>query len=97
MSPEEKRQRLDRLISLQRQIMAEKQAKLVGSHLEVLIEKRNRRGAFLGRTRTDRPVVLEDGQALALGDIVEAEIVGATTATLVGQIQSKDSLCIRQN
>lgn len=97
VSPEEKRQRLDRLISLQRQIMAEKQAKLVGSHLEVLIEKRNRRGAFLGRTRTDRPVVLEDGQALALGDIVEAEIVGATTATLVGQIQSKDSLCIRQN
>ncbi len=95
--PEEKRQRLERLISLQRQIMAEKHKRLVGSHLEVLVERRNRRGALLGRTRTDKPVALEDGRALALGDIVEVEIVGATSATLVGKVLSKDSPYIRKN
>jgi tRNA-2-methylthio-N6-dimethylallyladenosine synthase len=87
--PEEKRQRLEKLISLQRQIMAKKQGKLIGSRLEVLVEKINRRGNLLGKTRTDRPVALEDGSALALGDIVEVEIVGATSATLVGKALSK--------
>ncbi len=90
VSPEEKRQRLEMLISLQRQIMEKKHRKLIGSRLEVLVEKINRRGNLLGKTRTDRPVALEDGSAPTLGDIVEVEIVRVTSATLIGKVLSKN-------
>ncbi|HID94860.1 MAG TPA: tRNA (N6-isopentenyl adenosine(37)-C2)-methylthiotransferase MiaB [Candidatus Latescibacteria bacterium] len=82
--PEEKQERLERLICLQRKISASKNQSLVGSRQEVLIEGRNRKGTTLGRTRTDKPVALQNDSELTPGDIVEVEIIGSTSATLIG-------------
>jgi tRNA-2-methylthio-N6-dimethylallyladenosine synthase len=85
--PEVKHERLCRLISLQRKISEHKNATLVGSVHKVLVEAKARRGEhqWLARTRTDKPVVIEDEAGhLQIGDLIGVEIVGNTSATLMG-------------
>ena len=89
--PEVKHERLCRLIALQREISQRKNAGLVGSVQEVLVEGKARRGEhqWLARTRTDKPVVIDDGaDHLQLGDLVKVKIVGSTSATLMGCYES---------
>ena len=55
--PEVARQRLDRLMRLQRQLSRKRNLALVGQRLRVLVEERLEDGAFVGRTAADAPEV----------------------------------------
>ena len=81
----EKRRRLDAMITLQRAISKEKNRALIGARVEILVEAPSKRGTgVLGRTRTDKPVVVNN-ENLDVGDWAMVEIVGTTGATLVGR------------
>ncbi|PIQ81654.1 MAG: 30S ribosomal protein S12 methylthiotransferase RimO [Candidatus Omnitrophica bacterium CG11_big_fil_rev_8_21_14_0_20_64_10] len=91
--------RLDRLMTLQREISRENNAAWVGRTVEVLVEEPGGEpGLFLGRTRSDAPEV--DGQVflhgprnLKPGRFVEARVTGAeeydlTAETLPASVSS---------
>ncbi|MCK5381230.1 MAG: tRNA (N6-isopentenyl adenosine(37)-C2)-methylthiotransferase MiaB, partial [Candidatus Latescibacteria bacterium] len=81
----EKLRRLDAMIALQQAISKEKNRALIGTKAEILMEAPSKCGkGVLGRTRTDKPVVVHDGN-LDVGDWAEVEIIGSTGATLVGR------------
>ncbi|MCK5119902.1 MAG: TRAM domain-containing protein, partial [Candidatus Latescibacteria bacterium] len=81
----EKLRRLDAMIALQQAISKEKNRTLIGTKAEILMEAPSKCGkGVLGRTRTDKPVVVHDGN-LDVGDWAEVEIIGSTGATLVGR------------
>jgi tRNA-2-methylthio-N6-dimethylallyladenosine synthase len=81
----EKKRRLDAMIALQRTISKEKNHALIGARAEILVEAPSKRGTgVLGRTRTDKPVVVYN-ENLAVGDWAVVEIVETTGATLVGR------------
>ncbi|MCD6333895.1 MAG: tRNA (N6-isopentenyl adenosine(37)-C2)-methylthiotransferase MiaB [Candidatus Latescibacteria bacterium] len=85
VSDAEKRRRLDAMIALQQAISKEKNRALIGTRAEILVEAPSKRGTgVLGRTRTDKPVVVYNGN-LAVGDWAVVEIIGTTGATLIGQ------------
>ncbi|MFH1008304.1 MAG: tRNA (N6-isopentenyl adenosine(37)-C2)-methylthiotransferase MiaB [Candidatus Latescibacterota bacterium] len=80
-----KLRRLDAMIALQRTITEEAHRALVGTRAEILVEAPSKRGqGVLGRTRTDKPVAVYDGD-LQVGDWAWVEIVDTTGATLVGR------------
>ncbi|HID10635.1 MAG TPA: tRNA (N6-isopentenyl adenosine(37)-C2)-methylthiotransferase MiaB [Candidatus Latescibacteria bacterium] len=80
---EEKLRRLDEVIRLQREITWRVNERLVGSEVEVLIEAPAKRDGMLGRTRTDKPVVVR-GEGLKVGDFVKVRVTGTTGPTLLG-------------
>ncbi len=82
---EEKLRRLDEVIRLQREITRRVNEKLVGSEVEVLVEAPARRDGMLGRTRTDKPVVVR-GEGLKVGDFVRVKVTGTTGPTLLGEV-----------
>jgi tRNA-2-methylthio-N6-dimethylallyladenosine synthase len=90
VAPKEKHARLCRLISTQRSISQGKNAKLVGTAQEVMVEGKARRSErqLLARTRTNKPVVIGNGaEHVRIGDMVKATIIDSTSATLIGEIQ----------
>lgn len=77
-------ERLERLIGVVRDIVRRKNANLVGTTHEVLVEKAARRGGFLqSRTRTNK-VVLLDGPAYWIGSYLNVRLTGTTGATFTG-------------
>ena len=82
---EEKLRRLDEVIRLQREITRRVNERLVGSEVEVLVEAPARRDGMLGRTRTDKPVVVK-GEGLKVGDFVKVRVTGTTGPTLLGEV-----------
>ena len=77
-------ERLERLITLARRIAAEKNLAAVGQTVEVLLEKRARRGALLqGRTDTNK-VVLIPGPEEWIGRYLKVALTGTTGATFTG-------------
>ena len=86
VSDAEKQRRLQAMIALQRTITGERNRALIGTKVEILVEAPSKRGeGVLGRTRTDKPVVVYDGK-LEVGGWAMVEIVGSTGATLVGRV-----------
>ena len=86
VSDAEKRRRLKAMIALQRTITGERNRALIGRKVEILVEAPSKRGeGVLGRTRTDKPVVVYDGK-LEVGDWAMVEIVETTGATLMGRV-----------
>ena len=83
VSPELRRERVERLIELtQRQALAARRA-LVGRRVEVLVEGASRDGlGWRGRTRQNVTVNLSG--AVKAGAIVTVEVTAATSATLRG-------------
>ncbi len=76
--------RLERLISTVRDIARSKNAALVGSTHEVLVEDQARRGDLLqSRTRTNKVVLLED-EASQIGQYLDVRLTGTTGATFTG-------------
>jgi tRNA-2-methylthio-N6-dimethylallyladenosine synthase len=77
-------ERLERLVELVQRRAAERAQRFVGREMEVLVEGASRTDAtrLRGRTRHNKAVNFE-GTAGA-GDLVEVEIVGATSQTLTG-------------
>jgi len=85
---EEKARRLETLIELQQRITKRRHLEMIGSEEEVLVEGISRRdaGQFLTRTRTDKPVVIDNPSGrLRIGDMVRVRIIGVNGNTPVGE------------
>ena len=77
-------ERLERLIATVRKVARTKNAGLVGSTHEVLVEKQARRGELLqSRTRTNK-VVLIEGPATLIGSYQHVRLSGTTGSTFTG-------------
>lgn len=85
--PEVKKARIAELINLQEEISAEKNAELVGSVCEVLIERCSSRNPhdLAGKDRGGRTVVFSGGNA-RIGDSVYVSVQHSTAHTLMGEI-----------
>lgn len=85
--PEEaKIRRLNEIIALQNEISAENNALLVGKRYTVLVENFSKRSCeqLCGRTEQNKMVVFNKGTH-HIGNFVEVEITGSSSATLLGK------------
>ncbi|MCB2153976.1 tRNA (N6-isopentenyl adenosine(37)-C2)-methylthiotransferase MiaB [bacterium] len=81
-----KKERLERLIQLQESISAEVNAAEVGRVHEVLVEGPARRyNDMMGRTRTDKTVILPGDESL-VGKLVQVRITDGHSHTLKGEL-----------
>jgi len=82
-----KKERLWKLIDLQKKISAKINKKLEGEIFEVLVDKKSKRNIenqFSGRTWTNKTVVFTGKQNL-LGQLVKVKIIKSTAWTLYGE------------
>ena len=86
--PEEvKLERLQRLTEIQNEICNEERQKLLGSTLEVLVEKFNRDGVQLkGRTRCWKKVIFSGKEAL-IGTLQKVKVHSYSHQTLIGDLE----------
>ena len=85
--PEEtKLRRLNEIIALQNELSAESNARMEGKRYTVLVENYSKRSheQLCGRTEQNKMVVFDKG-AHRIGDFVEVEITGSSSATLFGK------------
>lgn len=84
--PEEKQRRLEYLLQLQKQIVAEDNQKRVGQIVEVLVEGEAKPGSgqLLGKTRDNKAVVFP-GKPEWIGEFVWVRVESATVAGLFGE------------
>jgi len=85
--PEVKQDRLERLISLSREIAQRKNEACIGSVPEVLVDRSDAEEperALAGRTRTNKPVHF-DGPTSLLGRLAQVKITKAGPHSLVGE------------
>lgn len=83
---EAKKDRLQRLISLQESISVEKNRQEIGRVHEILVEGPARRGDdMMGRTRTDKTVVFP-GDSSLVGQVITIRITDAWAHTLKGEV-----------
>lgn len=84
--PEEvKQERLQRLLQLHEQICAEQRQTLLGSHMEVLVEKPTKDKHLKGRSRCWKSVVFV-GNASLVGSLQTVKITGFSNQTLLGEL-----------
>jgi tRNA-2-methylthio-N6-dimethylallyladenosine synthase len=81
---EEKKRRIHRVEELQRRISLDKNSRLVGRTVEVLVEG-EARGKWFGRTRTNKLVHLAHPDDLT-GQLVEVEVIQAGPWSLQGEL-----------
>ncbi|MBN1826223.1 MAG: tRNA (N6-isopentenyl adenosine(37)-C2)-methylthiotransferase MiaB [Candidatus Eisenbacteria bacterium] len=86
-----KRERVERLVEVERRISRERLEEEVGNRVEVLVERRSRKSArdAFGRTPGGSGVVFPAPEA-APGDLVRVLVERATTHTLIGKIAPAD-------
>ena len=89
--PEEiKKERLDRIMRLQQDISREHNKAFLGKTLEVLVDEKDDKGVFTGRTEFDAPSVdggvFLRGKDLKVGSFVRAKIVDTLEYDLVGEV-----------
>lgn len=87
---EVKVRRLNEIIEVQHRISQENNQKLIGRTLEVLIEGESKKSCddWTGRTDTNKVVVFPRVSG-EVGDFVQVKILSTTSATLFGEIGSK--------
>ena len=100
LSDEVKKERMDELIYVQREISSEIHRALIGKEMEVLIESVSKKSdeQFMGRTDCNKSVILpkevtfvnENGELIKkheckIGDKVKVKIVKANSATLFSE------------
>jgi tRNA-2-methylthio-N6-dimethylallyladenosine synthase len=86
ISEEVKNDRLQRLLSLHSEICAEERSEMLGSHIEVLVERRNRDEKHLkGRTRCWKNVIFTGDDSL-IGTLQTVHVKGFSHQTLIGDI-----------
>jgi tRNA-2-methylthio-N6-dimethylallyladenosine synthase len=85
---ETKRERNHRLLAAQEAVMARRQAAMVGSRVEVLVEGVSKKDAtkLTGRSRANH-IVAFPGDASLAGQTLAVEIVDSTPLTLFGKIE----------
>ncbi len=87
---EEKKRRLDAVNTLQEQIVADINARLLGRQMEILVEEKNR-GRWKGRTRTNKLVFFEDESGHDWrGQLVELEITWTGPWSLRGTLPGQE-------
>lgn len=88
--PEEvKQERLQRLLTLHEQICAEERTGMIGTEIEVLVERRNRdEKHFKGRTRCWKNAVFSGDDSL-IGTLQTLKIKGFNNQTLLGDLASE--------
>lgn len=90
--PEEvKLRRLDAIMMKQNEIALKNNRKMIGKNLEVIVERQDEEGAYIGRTRYDAPeidnsVIFQSEKTLNPGDIVGVLIEDAFDYDLVGRV-----------
>jgi tRNA-2-methylthio-N6-dimethylallyladenosine synthase len=91
--PEEvKQDRLQRLLSLHNEICAEERQGMLGSTVEVLVERKNRDEKQLkGRTRCWKNVVF-NGDDSMIGTLQQIKVTGYSHQTLIGEVAPTLSL-----
>lgn len=84
---EVKKERLYRLMEVQNKISLEKNMKLVGTNMEVLVESLSKTDSnrLTGRTRTNK-IVNFSGEESLIGKIINIKIIKAQTWNLTGEI-----------
>lgn len=90
--PEEvKQDRLQRLLQLHNEICARHRQEMIGSTVEVLVERRNRDEIHLkGRTRCWKNVMFSGGDEL-IGTLQHVKIHGYSHQTLLGELVEKNN------
>lgn len=89
---EVKQDRLQRLLNLHSEICADERQEMIGSVVEVLVERRNRDEKRLkGRTRCWKNVMFDGDDAL-IGTLQLIKVTGYTHQTLIGDLLPKLSL-----
>ncbi len=89
---EVKQDRLQRLLNLHNEICAEERQEMIGSIVEVLVERRNRDEKRLkGRTRCWKNVMFDGDDAL-IGTLQLVKVTGYSHQTLIGDLVPKLSL-----
>jgi tRNA-2-methylthio-N6-dimethylallyladenosine synthase len=84
LTQEEKKRRLHRVEELQKRIASEKNARLLGRTVEVLVEGQAK-GKWYGRTRTNKLVHLPHPDDLT-GQLIEVEITQTSPWSLQGEV-----------
>lgn len=97
VSEEEKKDRLQRVLSLQQRIALENNRKKIGSVEEILIEGNSKlkNGQMMGRTRTNR-IVNVTGAGVLIGSTILVRITGATANSLIGEQLTPARFCNSQ-
>jgi tRNA-2-methylthio-N6-dimethylallyladenosine synthase len=92
-----KKDRLQRVLSLQRKIALKKNRQKIGSVEEVLIEGNSKLkgGQMMGRTRTNR-IVNVTGSGVLIGSTILVQITGATANSLIGEVLAPARFCNSQ-
>lgn len=81
-----KLERLQRLMDLQDQIMAEERAQMLGNTYEILVERFNKDGRMLkGRTRSWHKVIFEGNENL-IGTLQQVKVHSYSHETLIGEL-----------
>jgi tRNA-2-methylthio-N6-dimethylallyladenosine synthase len=94
IAEEVKNDRLQRLLSLYEEVAAEEKKKMLGSIVEVLVERRNRDELQLkGRTRCWKKVIFAGGDSL-IGTLQQVKITGFSHQTLLGELIDSSKLAI---
>lgn len=90
---ETKHRRLNELMKLQNKISLEKNSRLVGRTVEVLVEGASKtdKNIFTGRTRTNK-LVLFPHETENIGELVNVEISQAQTWLLKGTVRKEEGL-----
>lgn len=91
--PEElKQERFDELMSVQAEISRQRNASLVGSQVEVLLDGQNEEGVWTGRTQWDAPdvdgmVIIRGAGELQPGRFITVGITGSLEYDLIGYVE----------
>lgn len=94
ISEEIKQDRLQRLLTLHNEICAEERQSLLGSTVEVLVEKRNKNETLLkGRTRCWKNVIFA-GQDHHIGTLQQIKVTGYSHQTLMGDLVPELQLAV---
>ena len=82
-----KKDRLQEVLRLQKEISLKNNRKRIGNIEEVLVDGRSRlkNGQVMGRTRTNRIVNLT-GEETLVGSLLPVRIIGATANSLIGEV-----------
>jgi tRNA-2-methylthio-N6-dimethylallyladenosine synthase len=85
-----KKERLAKVLSLQREISLKKNRQKIGCTEEILVEGSSKlgKGQIMGRTRTNR-IVNVSGHREPLGALVSVKIAGATANSLLGELTTQ--------